>query len=68
MYYQLEIDHSLMKLKKINIQLSVNSINKKQLKDRQLKIRLSMALYLQRQRQLFFLGLEGTFFLGFVFT
>ena len=50
MYFQLEIDYSLMKLTKINIQLSVNSINKKQLKDRQLKIRLSRALYLQRQR------------------
>ena len=34
MYFQLEIDYPLMRLTKINIQLSVNSINKKQLKDR----------------------------------
>ena len=64
MYFQLEIDYSLMKLTKINIQLSVNSINKKQLKDRKLKIRLSRALYLQRQRFiLFFLDLKVLLFL-----
>ena len=62
MYFQLEIDYSLMKLTKINIQLSVNSINKKQLKDRPLKIRLSRVLYLQRQRViLFFLDLKVLF-------
>ena len=33
MYFQLEIDDSLTKLTEINIQLSVNSINKNQLKD-----------------------------------
>ena len=57
-----------MKLTKINMQLSVNSINKKQLKEVAEDQIVQGVILATRTCHTFFLGLEGTFFLGLVFT